>query len=133
MIEKHDALPNPCGFKSSGGLGRVWKACSYSWHGLVEAYLREAAFRQELAIGLPLIAMSWWLAPDRPTALAMSLSIVLVFVVELINSAIEALADTITTENHPLIKRAKDMGSAAVLLSILGAAATWTTVLSEWV
>lgn len=128
----HDPLPDPCRFKSSGGLGRLWKAFGYSWQGLVEAYLREAAFRQELAIGLPLIAMSCWLAPDRLGTLAMTLSIMFVFVVELVNSAIEAVADAITTERHPLIKRAKDMGSAAVLLSILGAAATWATVLSKW-
>ena len=132
MLEKHDALPNPCEFKSNGGVGRLWKACSYSWQGLIGAYSHEAAFRQELAIGLPLIAMAWWLAPDRPSALAMTLSILLVFVVELINSAIEAVADAITTDNHPLLKRAKDMGSAAVLLSILGAVATWATVLSGW-
>jgi diacylglycerol kinase (ATP) len=95
----------------------------------VAAFRHEAAFRQELAAGLPLAVLAWWIAPGRWEALAMTLAIVTVFAVELLNSAVEALADAVSSEAHPLIKRAKDMGSAAVMLSIAGAAAVWLVAL----
>lgn len=117
------------GFKSRSGLARVWHAAIYSRDGLVAAFRHEAAFRQELAVGLPLIALAWWITPNAWQALAMTVSILGVFVVELLNSAIEALADAVSLEAHPLIKRAKDMGSAAVMLSIAGAALVWFVAL----
>lgn len=123
------SLTNP--YKSRPGLSRVWHAARYSRDGLLAAFRYEAAFRQELAVGLPLIALAWWIAPGAWHALAMTLSIVAVFVVELLNSAIEALADTISLESHPLIKRAKDMGSAAVMLSIAGAVLVWFVALVQ--
>jgi len=116
-------------FKSRPGFARVWHAARYSRDGLLAAFRHEAAFRQELAVGLPLMALAWWIAPGRWEALAMTLSIVAVFVVELLNSAIEALADAVSLESHPLIKRAKDMGSAAVMLSIAAAALVWGVAL----
>lgn len=116
-------------YKSRPGLSRVWHAARYSRDGLLAAFRHEAAFRQELAVGLPLIALAWSIAPGAWHALAMTLSIVAVFVVELLNSAIEALADTVSLESHPLIKRAKDMGSAAVMVSLLLAAITWAVAL----
>lgn len=116
-------------YKSRPGLSRVWHAARYSRDGLLAAFRHEAAFRQEMAVGLPLIALAWWIAPGAWHALAMTLSIVAVFVVELLNSAIEALADTVSLESHPLIKRAKDMGSAAVMLSIVAATAVWAVAL----
>ena len=122
--ETPDPIPMTA-FKSRPGLARVWHAARYSRDGLLAALRHEAAFRQELAVGLPLIALAWWTAPGRWQALAMTLSIGAVFVVELLNSAIEALADAVSVESHPLIKRAKDMGSAAVMLSIAGAALVW--------
>jgi diacylglycerol kinase (ATP) len=123
--------PTPVGpFKSQPGLARVWHAVRYSRDGLLAAFRHEAAFRQELAVGLPLIALSWWIAPGRWHALAMTLSIVMVFVVELLNSAVEALADAVSLQSHPLIKRAKDMGSAAVMLSIAAAALVWLVALA---
>lgn len=115
--------------KSSPGLRRIGRAFGYSWAGLFAAYRHEVAFRQELVIGLPLLAIAWWLAPGRLEALALSCVIVLVWVVELLNSAIENLADSVTTEVHPLIGRAKDMGSAAVMLSIAFGVLTWAVVL----
>ena len=118
-------------YKSRPGLSRVWHAARYSRDGLLAAFRHEAAFRQETAVGLPLIALAWWIAPGAWHALAMTLSIVAVFVVELLNSAIEALADTISLESHPLIKRAKDMGSAAVMLSIAGAVLVWFVALVQ--
>jgi len=124
-LNASDAPP----FKSRPGLRRVWQALRYSREGLVAAVRHEAAFRQELAVGLPLAMLAWWIAPGRWEALAMTLAIVAVLVVELLNSAVEALADAVSLDPHPLIKRAKDMGSAAVMLSIAGAAAVWLTAL----
>ncbi|MEN9490870.1 MAG: hypothetical protein RJA63_1319 [Pseudomonadota bacterium] len=118
-------------YKSRPGLSRVWHAARYSRDGLLAAFRHEAAFRQELAVGLPLIALAWSIAPGAWHALAMTLSIVAVFVVELLNSAIEALADTVSLESHPLIKRAKDMGSAAVMLSIAAAVLVWFVALVQ--
>ncbi len=116
-------------FKSRGGLRRIANAARYSWAGLRAAFRHEAAFRQELALGVPMIALALWLAPGRWAALAMIASVVLVWVVELLNSAVEALADAQSTEHHPLLGRAKDLGSAAVMLSLALAVATWTVAL----
>lgn len=116
-------------FKSRSGLRRIWQALRYSREGLAAAFRHEAAFRQELAVGLPLAMLAWWIAPGRWEAMAMTLAIVAVFVVELLNSSVEALADAVSLDPHPLIKRAKDMGSAAVMLSIAGAAAVWLVAL----
>lgn len=127
--EASDAIPKTA-FKSRAGFARVWHAARYSRDGLIAAFRHEAAFRQELAVGLPLIALAWWIAPGRWQALAMSLSIAAVFVVELLNSAVEAVADAVSVEPHPLIKCAKDMGSAAVMLSIAAAALVWLVALA---
>ena len=116
-------------FKSRPGFARVWHAARYSRDGLLAAFRHEAAFRQELAVGLPLMALAWWIAPGRWEALAMTLSIVAVFVVELLNSAIEAVVDRVSAELHPLSKRAKDIGSAAVMLSLIGCGAVWCAAL----
>ncbi len=77
---------------------RFWRALLYSRDGLRAAVRHEAAFRQELAIGVPLIVLAWRIAPGRWTALAMTVSIMAVFVVELLNSAMEALADAVCGE-----------------------------------
>jgi diacylglycerol kinase (ATP) len=116
-------------FKSEPGLIRVWRAFFYSAAGFRAAFRHEAAFRQELAVGLPLIGLACWLAPTRWHALAMAVSVIVVWIVELLNSAIEALADTVTLEQHPMIKRAKDMGSAAVMVAIATAVAVWAVLL----
>ena len=116
-------------FKSRGGLQRVWRAMGYSLAGLRAAVRHEAAFRQELALGVPMLLLVPWLAPGRWQALMMAGSVVAVWVVELLNSAVEALADALSVEQHPLLGRAKDLGSAAVMLSLLFAAAVWAVVL----
>jgi diacylglycerol kinase (ATP) len=119
--------------KSRGGLGRVWRALGYSRAGLAAAFRHEAAFRQELALGVPMIVAAWWVAPTLPQAVALVAVVVLVWVVELLNSAIEALADTVSEEAHPLLGRAKDLGSAAVMLCLLLAGLTWAVVLgARW-
>ena len=116
-------------YKSRPGLQRVFRAVIYSWAGLRAAIRHEAAFRQELAVGLPLVLLASWLAPGRWQALAMVASIVAVWVVELLNSAVEALADAVSVDTHPLLGRAKDLGSAAVMMSILLATAVWVVAL----
>ena len=123
------AAPAPSAFKSRGGLARIWHAFTYSWAGLRAALRHEAAFRQELALGLPLILLAPWLAPDRWSALAMVASVTLVWIVELLNSALEALADAISLERHPLLGRAKDLGSAAVMFSLALVVLTWGVAL----
>lgn len=116
-------------FKSRGGLRRVWNAMSYSMAGLRAAVRHEAAFRQELALGVPLLLLVPFVAPGRWQGLLLAGSVVAVWIVELLNSAIEALADAVTVERNPLLGRAKDLGSAAVMLSLFFAAAVWAVLL----
>jgi diacylglycerol kinase (ATP) len=115
--------------KNSGGVLRVINATRYSMAGLRAAWRHEIAFRQEVWIGIPLLCALPWIAPGRWQALLMALAVIAIWVVELLNSAIEAVADTITVEPHPLIERAKDLGSAAVLLTLIGAGLTWLVLL----
>lgn len=123
------AAPATNGYKSRGGLRRLWQALGYSWRGLGAACRHEAAFRQELALGLPALVLAWVVAPTSRDALWLSLAVLAVWVVELLNSALEALADAVSLDEHPLLGRAKDLGSAAVMLTLLGAAAVWLVVL----
>lgn len=116
-------------FKSRGGLRRVWNAFGYSRAGFAAALRHEAAFRQELALGVPMLLLAPLVAPTALQALALAGVVLLVWIVELLNSAIEALADAISTEQHPLLGRAKDLGSAAVMLALLLAAAVWAVVI----
>ena len=119
----------PSAFKSRGGLQRVMKAMGYSLAGLRAAYIHEAAFRQELALGIPLLLLAPWLAPGRWQLLAMAGSVLLVWVVELLNAAVEALADAVSIDHHSLLGRAKDLGSAAVMLCLLNVLLVWAVVL----
>lgn len=123
------AAPATNGYKSRGGLRRLWHALGYSRRGLGAACRHEAAFRQELALGLPALVLAWVVAPTSRDALWLSLAVLAVWVVELLNSALEALADAVSLDEHPLLGRAKDLGSAAVMLTLLGAAAVWLVVL----
>ena len=124
-----DPDPTVSTFKSRGGLKRVWHAMSYSMAGLRAAIRHEAAFRQELALGVPLLLLVPWLAPGRWQALMMAGSVLAVLVVELLNSAVEALADAQSVERHPLLGRAKDLGSAAVMLCLIFGAVVWLVAL----
>jgi diacylglycerol kinase (ATP) len=116
-------------FKSTGGLRRVLNATRYSLAGLRAAARHEASFRQELLVGVPLLLAVPWLAPGRVEGLLMAGSVLLVWVVELLNSALEALADAVSAAPHPLVGRAKDIGSAAVMISLLLAGLVWAVVL----
>jgi len=115
-------------YKSVGGIGRVFKALRYSMQGLRAALRFEAAFRQEAALALIMIPAAFFLGRNALEILLLIAVVVLVLIVELLNSAMEAVADAITTDTHPLIGRAKDIGSAAVLLALLLAGGTWATV-----
>lgn len=115
-------------FKSTGGLARLFKALRYSGQGAAAAFRHEAAFRQELLVIAVMTPLAFWLGRNAIEILLLLAALALVLIVELLNSALEALADAITLEQHPLIGRAKDLGSAAVLLTILLAAAVWLTM-----
>lgn len=124
---------HPSPFKSKGGFSRVINAARYSFRGLRAAVRDEAAFRQELLLALILTPIAFWVGKTGAQILALIASLVFVLVVELLNSAIEAVADAISLEENPFIGRAKDLGSAAVLLSLLLAAGLWVVViLNHW-
>ena len=116
-------------FKSKGGLKRIMAACSYSAAGLRTAWRHEHAFRQELICFALAALVALCLPISAFQKLALIGVLVLVLIVELINSAIEAVVDRVSLEWHPLSKNAKDLGSAAVMLACLLAAATWAVVL----
>lgn len=127
-MSEHPLASAAPAFKGHTGWRRLWRACGHSWAGLRAALQGEAAFRQELAIGVPALAVAWTLAPGRWEALALTAGVLLVWIVELLNSALETAADAVTTQPHPLIKRAKDMASAAVTMSLVLALLTWAVV-----
>ena len=116
-------------YKGVTGLRRVLRALGHSAAGLRAAFVGESAFRQETLLVAVLAPLAPWLAPTRLDAVLMIGSLLLVLVVELLNSALEAVVDRISYERHELSKRAKDMGSAAVLLSLGLVALTWGTAL----
>ncbi len=111
------------------GLARIIAATGYSWQGLRDAWRDEAAFRQEVGLAILLTPVALWL-PLTPVERALLLgSLVSVLAVELLNSAIEAAVDRISPEPHELSRKAKDLGSAAVMLTLLGASVTWAVIL----
>ena len=116
-------------FKSKGGLKRILAASSYTVQGLHMAWRIEHAFRQEVLVFALGIIFAFVLPISGYQRLALIGVLLLVLIVELIKSAIEAIVDRISLERHPLSKNAKDFGSAAVGLTVLLAAITWGTVL----
>ncbi|MEO1767717.1 diacylglycerol kinase [Thiobacter aerophilum] len=115
--------------KSKSGLARIGRALFYSLAGLRAALRHEHAFRQELVLAALLIPTSLFLPASGTGHALMIGSVLLVLVVELINSAVEAVVDRVSTEDHPLAKRAKDMGSAAVFLALVNVPMVWGLVL----
>lgn len=116
-------------FKGKTGLRRVWNALHYSLDGLKAALRHEDAFRQEAFLAAVMIPLSFFLPVSGVGRAAMIASILLVLIVELVNSAIEAAVDRISLDRHHLSKRAKDIGSAAVLLALLNVVLVWVCVL----
>jgi diacylglycerol kinase (ATP) len=110
------------------GLTQVWKATVYSAQGLHAAWKHESAFRQELVLGLILLPISFWISNTWVEVAVLMGVCFLVLIVELLNSAIEAVVDRVGPEHHDLAGQAKDMGSAAVMLSLIMALGTWILI-----
>ncbi|ASU21882.1 diacylglycerol kinase [Vibrio qinghaiensis] len=111
------------------GMSRLFYATGYSIKGLQAAWKNEAAFRQEIITSAILISVTFTLPINKLEQLIMIGSLVLIVIVELINSAIEAVVDRVGSEWHELSGRAKDIGSAAVLIALLFAVFTWFFIL----
>nr|MBL8411001.1 diacylglycerol kinase [Dechloromonas sp.] len=116
-------------FKGKQGITRLINALGYSRDGLAAAWKNEAAFREEVLLAAVTIPLAFYLGRTGVDRALMIGSIILVLIVEILNSAVEAVVDKASPEKHELAKRAKDMGSAAVLLSLVNAAAVWACVL----
>lgn len=112
-------------YKGKTGLRRLLNAFGYSMAGIKAAYKNEDAFRQEVLMAIVLIPLAIYLGETGLEKAIMIASVLLVIIVELLNSSIEATVDRISLENHNLAKRAKDIGSAAVLLSLVNMAVVW--------
>ena len=115
--------------KSKAGVARIWNAFLYSVEGLCAAFKHETAFRQEILLAVILIPAALLLPASGAGKALLLASVLLVLIVELINSAIEAVVDRVSLEHHPLAKRAKDFGSAAVFLSLINVPLVWVLVL----
>lgn len=111
------------------GIARIIRATGYSWAGLCSAYKHEAAFRQELALSIILIPAGIWLGQSGIERALLIGCVLLVLIVELVNSAIEAVVDRFGTEQHELAGRAKDIGSAAVFVALVNVIVVWLLVL----
>lgn len=113
------------------GLKRIINATGYSWLGLKAAYRHEAAFRQEVWLAMILVPLGYYLGESWSDRAALTGSVLFVLVVELLNSAIEAVVDRVGDETHELSGRAKDIGSAAVMISLVITAIIWIAVLAD--
>jgi len=116
-------------YKGNTGLTRIRNALFYSLDGLAAAFRHEDAFRQEVLLALVLIPFALYAPASGQGKALMIAAVLLVLVVELLNSGIEAVTDRISLEDHVLAKRAKDMGSAAVMLSLINVPVVWLLVL----
>jgi len=115
--------------KGKRGLRRLINALGYSRDGIAAAWRNEAAFRQEILLAAIALPLAFYLGKTGVERALMIGSIVLILIVEILNSAVEAVVDKASPEKSELAKRAKDMGSAAVLLSLVNAAAVWACLL----
>jgi diacylglycerol kinase (ATP) len=122
-------MTSPSPFKGKTGLRRIWNAFFYSFDGFKAALRHEDAFRQEVLLAAILLPLAFWLGETGVEKALLSGSVLLVLMVELLNSGIEAVVDKASPEAHELAKRAKDMGSAAVMLTLLNALIVWLSVL----
>lgn len=120
-------MSNP--HKGRTGLDRIRHATGYSIEGLTNAYRGESAFRQETWLAVVLVPLALWLGGNWIECALLAGSVVMVLVVELLNSAVEAAVDRTSFELHPLAKNAKDFGSAAVFLSLALTGAIWAAAL----
>lgn len=119
-------MASPYGDK---GLKRLVKATQYSWQGLSAAFQHEEAFRQEVILAVITIPLALYFGESAIERALMISAVILILIVELLNSGIEAITDRVSLEKHELAKRAKDIGSAAVMLSLINAAVIWVFLL----
>ena len=113
------------------GITRVVKAAGYSIRGFIAAWRYESAFRQELALAALMAPVAFWVGRTAVEVILLMSCILLVLIVELLNSGIEAVVDRISDEHHQLSGRAKDLGSSAVFLSLMLTMAVWGIVLAD--
>jgi diacylglycerol kinase (ATP) len=116
-------------YKGKRGLRRIWNAFRYSLEGFADAYRNESAFRQETWLALILVPTAFFLPVSQLAKALLVASVLQVLLVELLNSAVEAAVDRISLEDHRLAKRAKDVGSAAVFVSLSITLVVWLLVL----
>ena len=116
------------GKPGNAGAGRIIRATRFSAQGLVFAFRNEAAFRQELGMAVVLTPVALWLGQTPMEKLLLILTLLIVLLTELLNSAVEATVDRISDDHHELAGGAKDMGSAAVLVSLVIVAVTWAVI-----
>lgn len=126
MSKPYHVDQNP--HKGNRGLARAWHAAKNSWCGLVYAFNEESAFRQELTLSILLLPIAIFLPISLIEKALLISSLLMVLVVELLNSSVEAAIDRISFEHHDLSKRAKDFGSAAVMLTLFISLLLWTAV-----
>ena len=126
MTAPYDIKQNP--HKGNRGLTRAWHAAKNSWCGIVYAFQEESAFRQELFLLVVLTPIALFLPISPLEKCALIASLIMVLVVELLNSSVEAAIDRISFDHHDLSKRAKDFGSAAVMLALLISTLLWVTI-----
>jgi diacylglycerol kinase (ATP) len=116
-------------YKGQTGLRRILSATRNSAEGFIAAIRHEDAFRQELILAAVFVPLGLWLGTNGLERALLVASVLLILIVELLNSAVEATVDRISFENHLLAKRAKDIGSAAVMLSLATAGIVWLLIL----
>ncbi len=116
-------------FKGKTGLRRLFNAFGYTLDGFKAAYKHEDAFRQEVLLAIILIPLALYIGGSHLEKALMIASVLLVLIVELLNSAIEAVVDRVSIERHELAKRAKDIGSAAVFIALVNLAVVWGLLL----
>ena len=126
-----DVPPAMNPMKGKTGLRRIFNAFFYSLAGLRAAWRHENAFRQEVALAAVLLPVAFLVPMPGVERALLAASVLLVLVVELLNSAVESAIDRISPEHHPLSGRAKDVGSAAVLVSLLTTTVVWACVLPD--
>jgi diacylglycerol kinase (ATP) len=122
-------MPSESAYKGKTGLRRILQAARNSLDGLAAALRHEDAFRQELMLAAVLVPLGLWLGKTGVERALLVGTLLLVLIVELLNSAIEATVDRISLDPHPLAKRAKDLASAAVMLALVLAGLTWALLL----
>ncbi|MBR5025980.1 MAG: diacylglycerol kinase [Victivallales bacterium] len=123
-----DKLP-----QSRSGVARIFRAFFYSMAGLKSAFVHEAAFRQDVMLGIVLVPLSLWLSFEPMTKVLLNVIWLLLLVTELLNSAIEAIVDMTSPGYHELAKRAKDMGSAAVFIMLTALCIAWGVALYPFI